>query len=116
MYSARDCARNSNQLRDYAMQSQSHIVLAPTATRIPQSARGRVLVSGSHGGAYAGYLAARAGARAVVLNDAGVGLDPLIDQEPILWEGPLNLAAPRTRSLRVAHVVCAPGGPRPDPA
>jgi hypothetical protein len=34
-----------------------------------------VLVCGSHGGAYAGYLAARAGVRAVVLNDAGVGLD-----------------------------------------
>lgn len=30
---------------------------------------------GSHAGAYAGYLAARAGVRAVVLNDAGVGLD-----------------------------------------
>lgn len=30
---------------------------------------------GSHGGAYAGYLAARSGVRAVILNDAGVGLD-----------------------------------------
>ncbi|MDX1432040.1 MAG: hypothetical protein R3286_06285, partial [Gammaproteobacteria bacterium] len=50
-------------------------VLAPTATRIPADARGRVLVCGSHGGVYAGYLAARAGVRAVVLNDAGVGLD-----------------------------------------
>lgn len=29
---------------------------------------------GSHGGRYAGYLAARAGVRAVILNDAGVGL------------------------------------------
>jgi hypothetical protein len=34
-----------------------------------------VLVCGSHGGAYAGYLAARADVRAVILNDAGVGLD-----------------------------------------
>ena len=57
------------------MASNSDIVLAPTATRIPAPARGRVLVCGSHGGAYAGYLAARAGVRAVVLNDAGVGLD-----------------------------------------
>lgn len=57
------------------MQSQRDIVLAPTATKIPATARGRVLVCGSHGGAYAGYLAARAGVRAVVLNDAGVGLD-----------------------------------------
>lgn len=57
------------------MQSQTHMVLAPTATRIPRTARGQVLVCGSHGGAYAGYLAARAGVRAVLLNDAGVGLD-----------------------------------------
>ena len=33
-----------------------------------------MLVCGSHGGAYAGYLAAISGVRAVVLNDAGVGL------------------------------------------
>lgn len=34
-----------------------------------------MLVCGSHGGAYAGYLAARAEVRAVILNDAGIGLD-----------------------------------------
>ena len=56
------------------METES-IVLAPTATKIPETARGRVLVCGSHAGAYAGYLAARAQVRAVVLNDAGVGLD-----------------------------------------
>ena len=50
-------------------------MLAPTATKIPETARGCVLVCGSHAGAYAGYLAARAHVRAVVLNDAGVGLD-----------------------------------------
>jgi hypothetical protein len=32
-----------------------------------------VVVAGSHGGAYAGYLAARAGVRGVILNDAGIG-------------------------------------------
>jgi len=57
------------------MQSSPDIVLAPTATKIPPTARGRVLVCGSHAGAYAGCLAARAGVCAVVLNDAGVGLD-----------------------------------------
>jgi uncharacterized protein YunC (DUF1805 family) len=57
------------------MHSDRDIVLAPTATKIPERARGRVLVCGSHGGAYAGHLAVRAGVRAVVLNDAGVGLD-----------------------------------------
>lgn len=50
-------------------------VLAPTATRIPPEARGRVLVCGSHGAVFAGYLAATAGVQAVILNDAGEGLD-----------------------------------------
>ena len=49
--------------------------LAPTATKIPPEARGQVLLTGSHGGAYVGYLAARAGLRALVASDAGVGLD-----------------------------------------
>jgi uncharacterized protein YunC (DUF1805 family) len=57
------------------MQPDCEIVLAPTATKIPATARGRTLVCGSHAGAYAGYLAVRAGVRALVLNDAGVGLD-----------------------------------------
>jgi hypothetical protein len=57
------------------MASRPNVVLAPTATKIPHTARGRVLVCGSHAGAYAGYLAARAGVAAVILNDAGVGLD-----------------------------------------
>lgn len=51
------------------------ILLADTITKLPVEAEGAVLVSGSHGGRYPGYLAARAGARAVILNDAGVGLD-----------------------------------------
>jgi hypothetical protein len=51
----------------------SRVFLAPTITKVPADARGGVVVSGSHGGAYAGYLAARSGARAVLLNDAGVG-------------------------------------------
>jgi uncharacterized protein YunC (DUF1805 family) len=51
------------------------ITIAPTATRIPDAARGGVLVCGSHGGVYVGYLVARAGVRAVIVNDAGIGLD-----------------------------------------
>ncbi len=37
--------------------------------------RGQVVVAGSHGGVYAGWCAAKGGARAVILNDAGVGKD-----------------------------------------
>lgn len=53
----------------------SAVHLAPTATKIPAEAAGGVVVSGSHGGAYAAYLVARSGARAGILNDAGIGLD-----------------------------------------
>ncbi|HLW26379.1 MAG TPA: hypothetical protein VKY54_01495 [Kiloniellales bacterium] len=49
-------------------------LLADTITRLPD-ARGAVLVTGSHGGIYAAYLAARAEIRAVIFNDAGIGLE-----------------------------------------
>lgn len=51
------------------------IVQAPTITSLPPEARGAVVVSGSHGGHYPGYLAAKARVRAVILSDAGVGRD-----------------------------------------
>ncbi|WP_029032522.1 hypothetical protein [Salinarimonas rosea] len=51
------------------------ILLADTITRLPEGAAGAVVVSGSHGGVYAAYVARRDGVRAVILNDAGVGKD-----------------------------------------
>jgi hypothetical protein len=51
------------------------IVLADTITKLPPSARNAVVVSGSHGGRYPGYLAAAAGVRAAIFNDAGIGRD-----------------------------------------
>lgn len=51
------------------------VVLADTITKLPPEAAGAVVVSGSHGGRYPGYLAAKAGVRAVILNDAGIGRD-----------------------------------------
>ncbi|MDF2095617.1 hypothetical protein [Aquibaculum arenosum] len=50
-------------------------LLADTVTRLGPEAVGAVLVTGSHGGVYAAYLAARAGLRAVIFNDAGIGLE-----------------------------------------
>ena len=50
------------------------LLLLPSITDADADHRGRVVVSGSHGGLYPGYLAAKAGLRAVVLNDAGGGL------------------------------------------
>ncbi|KQW56424.1 hypothetical protein [Variovorax sp. Root411] len=51
------------------------ILLEPTTTKLNAQAEGAVIVSGSHGGRYPGYAAAKARVRAVVLNDAGVGKD-----------------------------------------
>ena len=51
------------------------ILLADTITRLPYEAAGAVVVSGSHGGCYPAQLAAKAKVRAVILNDAGFGLD-----------------------------------------
>ena len=51
------------------------IVLADTMTKLGPETNGAVVVSGSHGGRYCGYLALRAQVRAVILNDAGGGKD-----------------------------------------
>jgi hypothetical protein len=51
------------------------ILAAGTITKLPPDAAGQVVVSGSHGGRYPGYLAAKGGLRAVLLNDAGIGKD-----------------------------------------
>jgi hypothetical protein len=51
------------------------VVLAPTVTKLPAQARGAVLLTGSHGGRYAGCCALAAGVRAVVFHDAGIGRD-----------------------------------------
>ena len=53
----------------------AEIVCADSVTALDDSCRGNVLVGGSHGGIYAGYLAAKAGVRAVILHNAGVGKD-----------------------------------------
>jgi hypothetical protein len=51
------------------------VVLADTATKLGDAARGGVIVTGSHGGRYAAYLTLQVHPRAVVHNDAGVGKD-----------------------------------------
>jgi hypothetical protein len=50
-------------------------LLLDSITDAAEQARGRVIVSGSHGGLYPAYLASRAGSKAVILNDAGGGLE-----------------------------------------
>jgi hypothetical protein len=50
----------------------SHLVF-DSVTVFPPAARGRAALAASHGGVYAGYCAAKAGVKAVILCDAGVG-------------------------------------------
>jgi hypothetical protein len=51
------------------------VVAVPSVTKLPPSADGNVIVGGSHGAVYAAYLSAKAGARAAIHNDAGIGRD-----------------------------------------
>lgn len=51
------------------------IVSADSATDLDAAAAGKVVVCASHGGRYPAALAARVGVGAIVLHDAGVGLD-----------------------------------------
>jgi hypothetical protein len=51
------------------------ILTLPSVTRATDEHRDRVVVAGSHGAIYAGHVAAKAGMRAVILNDAGLGKD-----------------------------------------
>ncbi len=51
------------------------ITTADTITKLKALHKDQVVVSGSHGGVYAGWCAAKGGVRAVILNDAGIGKD-----------------------------------------
>ena len=58
-----------------ASDSDIPIWVLDTVTKPKLDHRNSVLIAASHGGIYAGYLAARAHARGVILNDAGIGKD-----------------------------------------
>ena len=57
------------------MNDEPTVICSDSATKLGEVHRGHVVICGSHGGAYCGYLAAAAGLRAVILNDAGSGLE-----------------------------------------
>jgi hypothetical protein len=50
-------------------------LIVDSVTHLTERGLDRVVICGSHCGIYAAYLAARAGVRAVILNDAGIGRD-----------------------------------------
>jgi hypothetical protein len=51
------------------------VLTIDSATKLPPEADGAVVVTGSHGAIYAAYLSAKAGVRAAIHHDAGIGLD-----------------------------------------
>lgn len=55
--------------------SDGRILVMDSVTKLAPEDHGKVLVAASHGGVYAGFLAAKGGARGVILNDAGGGMD-----------------------------------------
>ena len=57
------------------MTPEPGIVLRDSVTKTEPGDVGCVLVTGSHGAVYAANLAARAGSRAAIFNDAGIGKD-----------------------------------------
>ena len=63
-----------------------------SATKLDGSAVGAVIVCGSHGGMYPAWLAAAAGARAVILNDAGIGRHSA-GIAGVMWLAGLGIAA-----------------------
>lgn len=82
------------------------ILLADTVTALDARHRGCVLVAGSHGGVIAAHLAAAAGVRAVVFNDAGGGQDDA-GFAGLAWLDAIGVAAATVAhtSARIADAV-----------
>jgi hypothetical protein len=54
---------------------RARVAVVDSITKLNETHRASVVVAGSHGGLYCGWRASTVGLRAVVLNDAGVGLE-----------------------------------------
>jgi uncharacterized protein YunC (DUF1805 family) len=63
-----------------------------SATQFDAQVRGQVAVCGSHGGLFPAWLAARAGVRAAIFNDAGIGRSAA-GVGGVYWLGGLGIAA-----------------------
>ena len=87
-------------------------LLADSITKIDGRAAGRAVVSGSHGGIYPVWFALEAGCRAVILHDAGVGLDRA-GTAGLRWAEPLGMAVAaidhRTAPIGRADLLLARG-------
>jgi len=62
-----------NTLSETASHPHCMPLILDSVTHFSPDARGKAAIAASHGGIYAAYLAAKAGVKAVILCDAGVG-------------------------------------------
>ena len=79
------------------------VLVVDSATQLGKKARDAIVVCGSHGGMYPAWLAAHAGVRAIVLNDAGIGRHQA-GIAGVAWLASLGIAACAVdfRSARIA--------------
>ena len=59
----------------YGQKMSNYPILLDSITDADEGHRGQVVISGSHGGIYPAAVASRANIRAVLFNDAGIGLE-----------------------------------------
>lgn len=86
--------------------NENDIVIADSVTKLVAATRGKVALTASHGGIYAGYVAAKSGAKGVILHDAGVGRDRA-GIASLDWLQDLGIAA-----AMVGHKSCRIGSGR----
>ena len=80
------------------------ILVVPSVTKLPPEADGAVVVGGSHAAVYAAHLVAKAGARAAIHHDAGIGLDEAgVGGLAFAEELGMAMAAVATESARIGE-------------
>jgi len=80
------------------------VLVVDSATLLGPTARDAIVICGSHGGLYPAWLAAKAGVRAIVLNDAGIGRHSA-GIAGVAWLASLDIAACAidARSARIGN-------------
>ena len=80
------------------------ILVVPSVTKLPPEADGAVVVGGSHAAVYAAHLVAKAGARAAIHHDAGIGLEEAgVGGLAFAEELGMAMAAIATESARIGE-------------
>jgi hypothetical protein len=62
-------------MRTMSGDAEPRIILLDSITKITADHTMHVVIAGSHGGTYSGFLASQGGLRGAIFNDAGIGLD-----------------------------------------